>query len=77
MARRRCGTWGDRIDRERGELGVKAGEHDAGAAGGEGVDVLGFAWWRPGRRCWPSSPRQAARAWTGGGLAGEVTWALA
>jgi hypothetical protein len=48
---------GDRIDRERGELSVKAGEHDAGAAGGEGVDVLGFAWWRSGRRCWPSSPR--------------------
>jgi hypothetical protein len=47
----------DRIDRKRDELDVKAAEHDAEAAGGEGVDVLGFAWWRPGRPGWPSSMR--------------------
>ena len=56
MPRRRCDLR-DRIGRMGGELGVKAAEHDAGAAGEVGVDVLGFAWWRSGRRCWPSSPR--------------------
>jgi hypothetical protein len=47
----------DRIDRKRGELGVKAAEHDAEAAEEDAVDALDFAWWRPGRRCWPSSTR--------------------
>lgn len=35
----------DRIGRKRGELDVKAAEHDAEAAGEYAVNALDFAWW--------------------------------
>jgi hypothetical protein len=53
----------DRIGRERDELDVKAAEHDAGAAGGNAVDVLDFAWWAAGQAEVAVLDAVDARAW--------------
>jgi hypothetical protein len=56
----------DRIGCERDELDVKAAEHDAGAAGEVGVDVLDFAWWAAGQAELTVLAVIDARAWADG-----------